>query len=173
MSHTYPHGNTIKVWRPRRCQRPMFACLCAAPLRAFHLRRRRAELRSGQRRCGQVEPPHAPLCEVGFGIERTRSDLLRSGQWIKSAWWPIRGCARHCDSREFQVTTRTYRDLHLCVDDPVKILLAFVGATRASLNPTEEFRMPFHSVIGPLGCFFSLAIFDLRLFICGHLVVSL
>jgi hypothetical protein len=61
--------------------------------------------------------------------------------------------------------------LHLRIDDPVKVLVAFVGATWSALNWAEEPGVPVDSFIGALGSFFALAVFYFGFFIgCGFVV---
>ena len=62
---------------------------------------------------------------------------------------------------------------HLSVEDPIEVFVALVGSSGAALNGTEKLGMPVNTLVGALGGFISLTIFDLGLFVgCGLVVLG-
>lgn len=57
------------------------------------------------------------------------------------------------------------------IDNPVKIFLSFIRATRPTLDCAEQPGLPIDALISALRGFVSLTVFDLGLFICGGCVV--
>lgn len=64
------------------------------------------------------------------------------------------------------------KTIHLGIDNPIKVLLAFIRAIRPTMNWAEEPGSPFDTLVGALGGFVSLAVLDLGLFVRGGFMVS-
>ena len=62
-------------------------------------------------------------------------------------------------------------NLHLRVDDPVKVFLALVLSTRSTLHSTEQTGLPVHTLICALGSLISLSVLDLGLLVCRSFVI--
>lgn len=59
------------------------------------------------------------------------------------------------------------------VNNPVKVFIAFVGSSGASLDGAEQPRMPVNSLVGTFSGFISLAIFNLGFFVgCGFVILG-
>lgn len=63
--------------------------------------------------------------------------------------------------------------LHLGVNNPVEVFIAFVRSSRASLDGTEQPRMPFNSLVSTFSGFVSLAIFNFGFFVgCSFVILG-
>lgn len=57
------------------------------------------------------------------------------------------------------------RHIHISVEDPFQILLAFVLAARSGIYPAEKFRLPFDPPVLSFFCLLSLHVLNLRLLV--------
>lgn len=61
--------------------------------------------------------------------------------------------------------------LHVGVQYPIKVFLAFLWASRAALDSPEQTWTPFYSFVRPYRGCLSLAIFNFRLLLCRKVVI--
>lgn len=67
---------------------------------------------------------------------------------------------------------RGERCIHVGIDNPLQVFLAFLGTARTAMHASEEPWIPLHAILCPHCSFFALHVFDFCLLVCGQLVVA-